>query len=116
MIVLYRFSSSLWEMSADGSNLHPLVQFPGENRLVTWINWTPDGRYFLSTVARGDAYSYNWDIWALRETHSLFRRRTAKLTQLTSGPMRFWSPTPSPDGKQIFAIGGQFRGELLRYD
>jgi Tol biopolymer transport system component len=23
---------------------------------------------------------------------------------------------PGPDGKQIFAIGGQFRGELLRYD
>jgi len=116
MIVLYRFSSSLWEMSADGSNLHPLVQFPGENRLVSGINWTPDGRYFLSTVARADTYGYSWDIWALRETHSLFRRRTAKPIQLTSGPMRFWNPTPSPDGKQIFAVGGQFRGELLRYD
>jgi len=23
---------------------------------------------------------------------------------------------PSPDGKQVFAIGGQFRGELARYD
>ena len=116
MVVLYRFSSSLWEMSADGSNLHPLVQFPGESRLVTWINWTPDGRYFLFTVGKENTYSDSWDIWALRETHSLFRRRTAKPIQLTSGPMKFWHPTPSPDGKQVFAVGGQFRGELLRYD
>jgi Tol biopolymer transport system component/DNA-binding winged helix-turn-helix (wHTH) protein len=112
MIVLYRHSSSLWEMSADGSNLHPLVQFPGENRDVSWINWTPDGRYFLFTVGKPESL----DIWALREAHSLSRRRTAKPIQLTSGPMKFWHPTPSPDGKQVFAVGGQFRGELLRYD
>jgi Tol biopolymer transport system component/DNA-binding winged helix-turn-helix (wHTH) protein len=114
MIVRYKSSTSLWEVSTDGSNLHPIAQFPGENRLVTWINWTPDGRYFLLTIGRGNTYS--WDIWALRETHSLFRRRTGKPIQLTSGAMSFWSPMPSPDGKQIFAIGGQFRGELARYD
>ena len=114
MIVRYESSSSLWEVSADGSNLHSLVQFPGENRLVTWINWTPDGKYFLFTLGRGNTYS--WDIWALREKYLLFHRRTDKPIQLTSGAMSFWSPVPSPDGKQIFAIGGQFRGELVRYD
>jgi Tol biopolymer transport system component/DNA-binding winged helix-turn-helix (wHTH) protein len=114
MIVRHKSSSSLLEVSTDGSNLHPVMQFPGENRLVMWINWTPDQRYFLFTMGRGDPDT--WDIWALRETHSLFRTRTAKPVQLTSGAMSFWNPMPSADGKQIFAIGGQFRGELARYD
>ena len=114
MIVRHKSSSSLLEVPADGSTLHSLMEFSGENRLVNWINWTPDGRYFLFTVGRGDTYS--WDIWALRETRSLFQRGTAKAIQLTSGAMSFWSPVPSPDGKQIFATGGQLRGELVRYD
>lgn len=114
MIVRHKASSSLLEMSADGSTLHPLLEFPGENRLVNWINWTPDGRYFLFTLGRGNTYS--WDIWVLRETRSLFHRKNATPIQLTSGAMSFWSPVPSPDSKQIFATGGQLRGELVRYN
>ena len=114
MIARHKSSSSLLEVSTDGSNLRPVMQFTGENRLVIWINWTPDERYFLFTMGRGNTHT--WDIWALRETHSLFRTRTAKPIQLTSGAMSFWSPMPSPDGKQVFAIGGQFRKKLARYD
>ena len=36
--------------------------------------------------------------------------------QLTAGPLAYAQPTPSLDGKQIFAIGVQRRGELVRYD
>jgi eukaryotic-like serine/threonine-protein kinase len=36
--------------------------------------------------------------------------------QLTTGPMSFGAPAPSLDGKRIFAIGEQSRGELVRYD
>jgi Tol biopolymer transport system component len=35
---------------------------------------------------------------------------------LTSGPLSFVSPQPSLDGKRIFAIGDQPRGELERFD
>jgi Tol biopolymer transport system component len=35
---------------------------------------------------------------------------------LTSGPISFYSPQPSPDGKRIFVIGEQPRAELVRYD
>jgi len=35
---------------------------------------------------------------------------------LTSGPIRFTSPLPSKDGKRIFAIGEQLRGELTKFD
>jgi Tol biopolymer transport system component len=36
--------------------------------------------------------------------------------QLTNGPLDFWLPVPSRDGKKIFALGGQPRSEVLRYD
>jgi Tol biopolymer transport system component len=36
--------------------------------------------------------------------------------RLTAGPLSYWSPAPSRDGKQIFAVGIKRRGELVRYD
>jgi Tol biopolymer transport system component len=36
--------------------------------------------------------------------------------QLTVGPMNLLSPLPSPDGRRLFVLGVQPRGELVRYD
>jgi Tol biopolymer transport system component len=36
--------------------------------------------------------------------------------QLTSGPLNYSQPTPSADGKSLFAYGTRGRGELVRYD
>jgi hypothetical protein len=36
--------------------------------------------------------------------------------QLTAGPLSFYSPQPSIDGKRLFAIDVQLRAELVRYD
>lgn len=30
--------------------------------------------------------------------------------------MSFWNPVPSPNARQVFAVGGQIRGELVRFD
>jgi Tol biopolymer transport system component/DNA-binding winged helix-turn-helix (wHTH) protein len=120
MLVWNERSSSLWEVFSDGTNLHPIDLFSGEPRSIVDMNWTPDGTYFLFTVGRGNTYSpfvpIGDDIWVTREAKSLFPRRATKPIQLTTGAMSFWSPTPSLDGKQIFATGGQTRGELARYD
>jgi len=35
---------------------------------------------------------------------------------LASGPVSFWAPMPSKDGKRLFVLGTQARGELMRYD
>jgi dipeptidyl aminopeptidase/acylaminoacyl peptidase len=51
-----------------------------------------------------------------REAQPRFFSSPAKPVQLTTGPVSFSGPTPSPDAKQIFAIGGQSQGELVRYD
>jgi hypothetical protein len=36
--------------------------------------------------------------------------------QITNGPLSYSRPSPSRDGKHLFAIGMKRRGELVRYD
>jgi Tol biopolymer transport system component len=104
-------SGSLWEVSKDGSNLHPV--FPGnDNRDECCGVWTPDGKYFLYQSTRDGTTN----IWAIREGKGLFRTARPQPVQLTVGPLAFMGPTLSPDGKRLFAVGVQNRGELMRYD
>ncbi len=106
--------SSLWEVSASGTDLHPLFA-PGSNPRVASEccgAWTPDGKYFVYNSIRDGVAT----ISALRETHSFFRRTRSEPVQLTAGPMHLWGPSPSVDGKRLFVIGEQSRGELMRYD
>jgi len=105
-------SSSIWEVSAHGANLHPLL--PGWNNPSEECcgNWTPDGKYYVFQSGRNG----RTDIWAIHERHGLLRKTTSQPFQLTSGPMNTFSPLPSTDGKKLFVIGTQPRGELARYD
>jgi eukaryotic-like serine/threonine-protein kinase len=100
------FSSSLWEVRADGSDAHPL--FPGWNKpaIECCGEWSGDGRFYFFQTG-GLAHS---NIWAVEE--GLFG--TSRPFQITAGPMKFASPLPSNDGKFIFAVGTQLRYELIR--
>ncbi|MGB6402210.1 MAG: protein kinase, partial [Candidatus Sulfotelmatobacter sp.] len=105
-------SDSLWEIRADGRDLHPV--------LPEWHNppseccgaWTPDGRYyfFLYRTPSGA------NVWAVREPTGLFHRHSPAPFQLTTGPLSFESLVPSADGKKLFVSAQQGRGELVRYD
>ena len=106
--------SSLWEVSAGGTDLHPLFA-PGTNPLGVSEccgAWTPDGKYFVYNSIRDGVAT----ISAIRESHGLFQRTQSEPVQLTAGPMHLWGPSPSVDGKRLFVIGEQSRGELMRYD
>jgi serine/threonine protein kinase/Tol biopolymer transport system component len=105
-------ATSLWEASADGTGLHPVL--PGWRDLPAEYNgeWTPDGAYYLFTHVEGTATN----IWALPEHHGLLRRDLPKPIQLTTGPLNFDHALPSQDGHKIFVVGVQSRGELVRYD
>ena len=104
--------NSIWEVNADGSNLHHwLASWQGKGDIGLG-NWTPDGKYFVFEILRNGRL----DLWAVRERGDLLHKMSAEPVQLTAGPLSFGAPEPSFDGKKIFAVGEQSRAELVRYD
>jgi len=102
---------SLWEVSADGSNLHPLLPAWNEPSTECCGSWSPDGKYFVFQSSRNGRNN----IWVLTERNYLFRLQREP-RQLTAGPMNFTAPVFSGDGQRIFVLGEQRRGEVVRYD
>ncbi|MBV9297298.1 MAG: PD40 domain-containing protein, partial [Acidobacteriaceae bacterium] len=100
---------SLWEVSIDGSNLHPLL--PAWSDAQCCGTWTRDGRYFVFEALHNGTRS----IWAIREKAGAFQRASQPI-QLTAGPMDAYGPAPSPDGKRLFAGIRQLRSEIVRYE
>ena len=109
---------SIWELSADGTNLHPLL--PGWNQPPAECcgNWTPDGKYFVFQATRNG----KTEIWAIHESRGGIARfarsgrPASEPVQLTGGQLNSLAPVLSPDGKKLYVIGQQLRGELVRYD
>jgi len=104
--------NAIWEVDADGSNLHQLL--PGwSNRPSECCGvWTADGKYFIFQ----GTHDNECGLWAVREETRFFHKGSYQPVLLASGPVNFYSPAPSRDGKQLFALGTQARGELMRYD
>jgi Tol biopolymer transport system component/DNA-binding winged helix-turn-helix (wHTH) protein len=108
-----RNNASLWEVAANGSNLHPL--FPDWRFRNDYAgSWTPDGKYFI--FGSSLLPNVGGSIFAIREKRGFLERRTPEPIQITAGPLRFSVPIVSRDGKQIFAAGFLDRGDLLRYN
>jgi len=107
--------TSVWEARMDGSNLHPVLAGLPDAVSGCCGAWTPDGRYFLFE-GRPKGAQYVSDLWVLRGGQGLLARAPSSPVRLTSGPMVFTTPTPSRDGKRIYAAGTVVRFELLRYD
>ena len=105
-------SSSLWEVSADGTQLRPVLPDWSNHAVECCGNWTPDGEYFLFQSTRNGRS----DLWAIREKQSWWRKADREPVQLTAGPMSLSLPLPSKDGKKLFAVGTKLRVELVRYD
>jgi serine/threonine protein kinase/Tol biopolymer transport system component len=99
---------SVWQVSINGTNLHPVL--PGwhtPTRECCGI-WTADGKYFV--------FESDGNIWAREEKKNWFGKSNGQPFQLTSGPMSFSSPLPGKDGKTLYVVGALARGELARYD
>jgi Tol biopolymer transport system component len=100
------YTSSIWEVSVDGRDLHRLL--PGGQMSDDCCgHWTADGKYFI--------FQARTQVWALPRKGAV-PGLLAKPVQLTFGPMSLFDPVPSKDGKKLFCIGSTTRGELLRYD
>ncbi len=105
-------ATSLWEVSIEALNLHPVLPGWKSSPRECCGNWTPDGKYFLF---QSSGYTTQ-DLWALREKVGFFEKVRNKPAQLTSGPLAIRKPVGSKDGKKLFVLGAQPRGQLLRYD
>ena len=98
---------SLWQVSINGTNLHPVLPAWHTPTRECCGKWTADGKYFI--------FESDGNIWAREEKKNWFAKANGQLFQLTSGPLSFSSPLPSRDGKTLFVVGGLARGELVRY-
>lgn len=103
--------TSLWEVSADGRNLHPLLSGWNSPPSECCGSWTPDGRYFLFQSDRGGSTN----IWATREKRSVFSKSSYQPVQLTAGPTSAGTVVPSTDNRKLFVTTARL-GELVRYD
>jgi eukaryotic-like serine/threonine-protein kinase len=97
----------MWEVGADGTNLHRLLADWHTPPDECCGRWTPDGKYFV--------FQSIGQIWALPR-ESRFLHSNPKPVQLTSSPLSLSSPLLSKDGKKLFLVGQAYRGELMRYD
>ena len=98
-------SFALAEIAPDGTGFRILLQGPAGAK------WSSDGNYVVYRIGIG----LGSDLWALPMQTGLFHRSREPI-RLTNGPLVYTSPRASRDGKQIFSIGNQERGELVRYD
>jgi serine/threonine protein kinase/Tol biopolymer transport system component len=105
-------TSEIWEAQADGSSLHLLL--PGWNKPPNECcgSWSPDGNYYAFDSVRDGASN----VWVISERSSFWQKRQPAPVQLTTGPLTFYSGLFSKDGKKLFVVGMQQRGELVSYD
>jgi eukaryotic-like serine/threonine-protein kinase len=101
-------SSTLWEVHADGTD--PRILLPRWNKpsIECCGEWTHDGRAY---VFQTGTFAHS-DIWGVAEGLS----GESRPFQLTSGPLSFSAPLPSPDGQWLYMVGTQRRQELARLE
>ncbi len=106
------YQLSVWEVDSETGARREVLPASSEPLRLARVDprrllggWAPDGSYLLIAAVDGGRNS----IWAVP-------RGSGRPVQVTFGPVEYWTPTPSPDGKSIFAIGGQRRGEVMRWD
>jgi eukaryotic-like serine/threonine-protein kinase len=103
---------AIYEAASDGTGLHTVLQeTQGLPADICCPRWTTDGRYLLFRAISEE----RWDLWAFSEEKRFLGTSSAPV-QLTNGPISYSGFAASRDGKRIFAIGAQRRGEVVHYD
>jgi Tol biopolymer transport system component/DNA-binding winged helix-turn-helix (wHTH) protein len=99
-------ASNLWEFEASTHHLHRL-QFPQLGTLALCCgSWTADGKTYVFEASS----PHESNIWALGTgAHPT-------ITELTNGPLRYFSPLPSRDSQTIYFIGLEQPAATRLYD
>ena len=105
-------STSLWEMNADGSNLHQLFLGWNTPPMECCGSWSHDGRYFFFGATREGVFG----LWGVHEKSTLFSRSTIEPFQISTGQPTIDSPILSAaDGHNFFATISTLKSELVSY-
>ena len=105
-------TTALWEARLDGTGMHQLLMGWNTPPQECCGQWTSDGKYFVFLTSR----DLNNNIWVLPDRNSFWQKPATKPVRMAAGPLYFSDVLPSNDGKTLFAVGVQQRGELVRYD
>ena len=97
----------IWESKIDGGKVRPMLPDWEEIEHCCGL-WTPDGQYYVFQAKHDD----RTQLWAVRD----YGNKISDPVQITAGALDFRRPTIAADGKRIFAIGWQLRGEVVRYN
>lgn len=109
-------TSSIWEVNADGSNLHALLADWHDVSSKCCGTWTADGRYYIFQATENILGSTG-NLFALGEPARPFeRQRVQGPVKLTEGAISFSRPVAAPDNQRIWALGLNIRGSLVTYD
>jgi len=103
---------SIWEMSANGSGLHPVVMVNAEPPRQSAGSWTADGKYFLFSGCE----EYECNLWGTRDTWNWYRRSQRGPFPLTSGPDSLHVAIPAETGTRVFAFSFRSHRELQKMD
>jgi len=109
-------TSTIWEVRSDGSSLHPFL--PDWHAVSTKCcgSWTADGRYYIFQATRTELGS-TANLWGLAEPAGRFeKKRFDQPVELTRGAISFGRPAPAADNKNIWALGLNLRGTVVKYD
>jgi DNA-binding winged helix-turn-helix (wHTH) protein/Tol biopolymer transport system component len=109
--------SSLWEITADGKDLHKLSLPTGGLAMQGSGEWTAGGKYYLFNSWNSLAASTpSTNLWGVREGSGLFRKNDATPFQITAGPMHSFDWIPDPSRNVLYTLSAKNHGELMRYD
>ena len=110
------YTSSLWQVDADGSDAHPLLPGWDQSTVQGCGAWLGAGRGFVFTAEdvrgsrpAGPKLQARSDLWILPEG-------SIKPIRLTAGPTSFGAPAVSGDGSELYAVGVAEGAELVRFD
>jgi serine/threonine protein kinase/Tol biopolymer transport system component len=100
----------LFIANTDGSDAHLLAR-SDEPGGFCCAQWVANGRYIVFETR----VSVRQDLWYLSMERRWLKSAPEPM-RLTAGPLSYFDPMPSRDGKQIYALGSRQRGELVRCD
>jgi Tol biopolymer transport system component/DNA-binding winged helix-turn-helix (wHTH) protein len=103
---------SIWEMTSNGSGVHPVVMPNAQPPRQSAGTWTADGRYFLFSGCE----EYECNLWGIRDTWTWYRRSQHGPFPLTSGPDSLRIAVPAQTGTRVFAFSFRSQRELQKVE